>query len=501
MHHRRRLGLGLVVLFFLTATGCKKAGVFGQRPTETDNSSQADQTEPPEKKTKEIPEAKKPAPLPPGYVWLEPTARAKKRMAPAVPIKFIAHGTTPAERKAWAELKQFWTLVQTPATPLGNAHSEVHIQVPLGLADPTPNIPASNPPTVGKWALGKRLFFDDSYLWPASEDKLACATCHKPDHGFTRTDAFPRKTPTLINCAYNQYLFWDGRATALEEVIQRTLEDEREPATGDIRQQKAEAERRHVWGGVVQRLRRHKEYPSLFRKVFGTPSTQDNVGKALATYLRTILAGDSLYDRARRDAGGELPQEKHFLKLLDKEALRDLERESSKKAEVARELLLGQRTFHGQGRCARCHGGANFTDGGFHNIGVGESGDEPQPGQETGRFVALPVGLKDPRMIGAYKTPTLRCLPQTAPYFHDGRSGIGKEALSAAITFYARKEVLPDPHLDPILADPRNPTKKRDLKLENEHIHALEVFLRALDGTVDDVVSNPKAQPEGARKG
>jgi cytochrome c peroxidase len=489
-----------VVLCFLISAGCKKAGTFGPRPAETDNKSQADKTEPPEKKTKEPPKEKKPLPLPPGYVWQEPTARAKKRMAPAVPIRFIALGTTPAERKAWAKLKQFWTPVQTPATPLGKARSEVHIQVPLGLADPMPNIPASNPPTVGKWALGKSLFFDDTYLWPASEDKLACATCHKPGHGFSRPDVFPLKTPTLINCVYKKYLFWDGRARALEEVIQRTLEDEREPVSGDVRQQKAEAERRHVWGGVVQRLRRNKEYSSRFLKVFGTPPTQDAVGKALATYMRTILAGDSLYDRAARDTGGERPQEKHYLKLLDGDMLRDLERESSKKTEVAKELLLGQRTFYGQGRCARCHSGANFTDGGFHNIGVGDSSDEPRPGKETGRFVALPVGLKDPWMIGAYKTPTLRCLPQTAPYFHDGRSGFGKEALSAAVTFYARKEVPPNPHLDPILADDKDPPRKRDLKLDNEHIHALVVFLRALDGTVDDVVTKTKAQPEGVDK-
>src|SRR5207247_1504189 len=126
-----------------------------------------------------------------------------------------------------------------------------------------------------------------------------------------------------------------------------------------------------------------------------------------------------------------------------------------------------------------------------------QSREEPKPGQETGRFVQLPIGLKDPGMIGALKTPTLRALPQMAPYFHDGRTGTSNEALAEAVTFYARKDALPNPHLDPILRDNKDPTKKRDLKLENEHIHALVVFLHALDGTVEDVVADLKTQPEG----
>jgi cytochrome c peroxidase len=436
---------------------------------------------------------------------MEPAAKSKKQMEPQVPIKFVARGTKPAQVRAWNKLDGFWNLVHIPGSPLGRARQEVHIKVPLGLADPTPHIPASNPPTVGKWALGKRLFFDTGYLWPATGDNLACATCHKPDQGFSQADAFPVKTPTLINCVYNRYLFWDGRAMALEEVVQRLPEDEREPpqessANEDLHKLKMRAEHRHVWSGVVKRLRASKEYQRLFRSVFGTPPTQDNIGKAIATYLRTILAGDSLYDRARQEAGGDLPQQKHYLKLLDTDALKSLEREKSKNVEVAKELLLGQRTFLGRGRCVLCHSGANFTDNNFHNIGVGESRDEPKPGKETGRFAALPVGLKDPRMIGAYKTPTLRCLPQVPRYFHDGRES-GKGALLGAVTFYARKDQLPNPHLDPILGNPRKPANKRDLRFENEHIHALELFLRALDGNVDGVVADRETQPEGIPSG
>src|SRR5205085_1634335 len=149
----------------------------------------------------------------------------------------------------------------------------VRIKVPLGLPDPTPHVPAANPPTKGKWELGRKLFFAAG--WLSDRPNLSCATCHRPDRAFT--DGDPRvegsyNVPTLVNVAYNRHQFWDGRATYHEEVVQRTPEDEREPKEGRPFD--------HVWPDVVGRLRDSKSWTEQFQSAFGTPPTQDAVGRA-----------------------------------------------------------------------------------------------------------------------------------------------------------------------------------------------------------------------------
>src|SRR5262249_31102144 len=172
----------------------------------------------------------KPRPLPTEFAYIIPTAAQRKRIKPDIPIRFIHQGTEPAK---WDRLTRFWTLVPAwPGLPLGAPRAEVWIKVPLGLADPTRNIPFSNPPTARKWALGKRLFFDKDFLSPREADRRSCASCHRPEYGFTLNSYQGRdvfKPPSLINCLYNAYQFWDGRAFVLEEVVQRVLEDERPP--------------------------------------------------------------------------------------------------------------------------------------------------------------------------------------------------------------------------------------------------------------------------------
>jgi cytochrome c peroxidase len=494
MRHWQRLALTCTLMVLgLLAAGCQQARRYGpSKPEKSTQDEAGDQT--PRPKEKPSPE-EKPRPLPTSFAYIVPTARDLKKIQPDVPIKFIHQETEPDK---WKKLEQFWTLVHIkPPTPLGPPRSEVRIKVPLGLNDPTPDIPSSNPPTVAKWALGKRLFFDKTYLYPSNADwHFSCATCHQPKLGFTNGSyegPTQRKAATLINSVYNSYLFWDGRASALEEVVQRVLEDERMPDKNafqeEQRQHAKEREHRHVWSGVVYRLRRNPDYVRHFRDVFGTQPTQDTIGKALATYLRTILAGDSLYDRARQEAGGKTPGEQHYQNLLDKAALKTLQRTSSKKAEVAKDLVAGQALFRGKARCAQCHHGANFTDNNFHNIGIGESRDEPEPGKEPGRFAQLPIGLKDRRLIGAFKTPTLRGVAQTTAYFHDGSQGKkdAAEALFLAVAYYG-KDLPSSPYLDPLL---------RGLKLSEAEVHNVVLFLRALDGKGDEVVSDPEKQPEG----
>ncbi|HZT82328.1 MAG TPA: cytochrome c peroxidase, partial [Gemmataceae bacterium] len=382
----------------------------------------------------------------------------------------------------------------------GTRERVVRIKVPAGLWDPNRwnYLPAANPPTLNKWALGKRLFFDDSWLLPAPQ-KLSCARCHDPAKGFS--DGLPARSdhmhpPTLINAMYSEHQFWDGRAGRLEEVVLRSLEDERPQEDEGAA---AEAERRHVWPGVVHRLTASPEYHRRFRQVFGTPPTADALGKALATYLRTILTGNSIYDRAVRAAQGKPLTAAHFEKVLDKPALEALDMtlqradigadrlDVNKPADVARDVFAGWQLFQGKGRCVACHPAPhNFHDDGFHNLGVREALWPYGPGKEPGRFAALPLGLKDPAMIGAYKTPTLRALPRTAPYFHDG----SRRTLVEVVGYHLRGGQR-NPSLDPLLRDPSG--QPRRLGLSDAENRLLVLFLMALDGDpIDPVVADPE---------
>src|SRR5262249_11983136 len=131
------------------------------------------------------------------------------------------------------------------------------------------------------------------------------------------------------------------------------------------------------------------DYRLRFKLVFGIDRpTQDAIAKALATYLRTILSGNSLVDRAelerRRKNAPELLAE-HFLPLLDGPTLRALETRQGTKEEVAKKLEQGHRLFHSKA-CAGCHPAPIYTDHDFHNVGIGESEPYRKSGEETGRF-------------------------------------------------------------------------------------------------------------------
>jgi cytochrome c peroxidase len=349
----------------------------------------------------------------------------------------------------------------------------IKIKVPLGLPDPTPHIPPSNPPTLAKWHLGKKLFFTRDLLPTSAHTGKSCVTCHNPVEGYTTRDPFKPgmkvNTLSLLNVAYNQRLFWNGRVEALEQMIQRDRDDEGQSPTT-----LPEWEYRHVWGGVVKRLNDRKEFRKEFERVFGAGPSIDSVGKALATYLRTLLVGDSLYDLAektRQDRQAKELTAEHFLPHLKGEGvMRRLEREG-KEEDVAKELERGYRLFV-KSRCNQCHSGPLFTDQDYHNIGVDINNID-------GRRITAPVGLKDRRYFGAFRTPTLRNLPRTKPYFHTGKM----ETLREVLKHYNEDihDQLASRHLDPVLLDPATGAT-RSLRLPREELDALEVFLRALDG-------------------
>lgn len=437
--------------------------------------------------------------VPAEYAWKMPIDGAP--VIPDVPIEFVHQATDPA---GWDRLPEFWNSQWAgAAAPLGldplaavvalgaaAPHLSVKVKVPLGLPDPTPSIPPGNRPTYRQWLLGKKLFFDPKLLpGPSEHVTYACASCHHPARGFSndRSERRLYNPPTLVNSVYNRHQFYDGRATYLEEVVQRTLDDEAGPVKG------APPEERHAWPGVVESLRSQKHYLQEFQRAYGEPPTQANLGRALAAYLRTLLSGNSVYDRAeaaRARAGAKELTTAHFESALDEQSLKALASGGGTQ-ETARELALGHALFHGKARCAVCHPAPLFTDHDFHNAGVGDSDHQihTEPGKEKGRAGALPAGLKGPRAFGAVRTPTLRLLPRTAPYMHDGKH----RSLDEVLEYFNGKiaDLVVHPRwLDPELRD--GPDSARRLGLNEGELRALKLFLKSLDGgPIPRVITDP----------
>ncbi len=293
--------------------------------------------------------------------------------------------------------------------------------IPNGLDRARPQ-PPDGPLTEARVRLGRRLFFDPLL---SADQTLACASCHDPAHGFAGSDPRAvgvqgrrgrRHAPSLLNRAYGSSFFWDGRETTLEAQALRPLEHPDELGT--------------TVPEVVSRLRASAEYRRLFQDAFAELPTGDNLARALASFERVLLAGDSRVDRFRRGEVTALNEsEKHGLWL-----------------------------FESRGGCWRCHSGSNFSDEKYHNTGVSWGKDPVDLGryeishQESDR--------------GRFKTPTLRAAALSAPYMHDGSLA----TLEEVAEFY-NKGGGKNPHLDPALAP---------LGLDREEMRSLASFLRAL---------------------
>ncbi len=304
----------------------------------------------------------------------------------------------------------------------------VPLRPPLGLDSFMP-VPPDNPLTWAKVVLGRKLFLDPVL---SADRSISCASCHDPERSFTddRPKAVgvygrvgTRRVPKLLNRGYGRSFFWDGRIPTLEEQVLQPVINSLEM---DLSLDEA-----------VRRLDEAPDYVQGFRQAFERQPNRRDLGRALASYVRTILSGGSRYDRYV--AG-------------DPEALSELERE-------------GLEIFRGKGNCVTCHLGPNLTDERFHNTGVGYRDGRFDDG---GRFGV--TGLERDR--GAFKTPTLRNADQTAPYMHDGSIA----TLEDVIEDYDGGGTA-NPHLDPEI---------RKLGLTDAEKVALEAFLRALTGTVSE---------------
>ena len=311
-----------------------------------------------------------------------------------------------------------WTLIQS-LSPLPDK------------PPPSPtNRVADNPDAA---QLGQMFFFDARF---SKEGTISCATCHSPFHGFADIEATSlgnkrgtRNAPTVLNAAYNEWQFWDGRAETLWAQALFALEGEEEQAGTRLQyahliKQHYEAEYEGVFGTLPE-LEDATRFPPNGKpndSAFDSMTEADqiavntvfaNIGKAIEAYERLLISRNAPFDRYV--AGDD--------KAITLEAKR------------------GLKIFIGKGVCVLCHGTPHFRDNDFHNLGIPQ-GTLPE---DTGRFQGIAVLLTDPfnsagiysdsrvdatRMLnlleprpehqGEFKTPTLRNVALTPPYFHTG---------------------------------------------------------------------------------
>ncbi len=298
-------------------------------------------------------------------------------------------------------------------------------------------IPPDNPQTTEKIALGQKLFFDGRL---SADGTVACSTCHDPARAFT--DGRPtsigiqgrvgqRNAPTILNALYNKTQFWDGRVKTLEEQAALPIVNRVEMGQPSL-------------DAAVARIAAIEEYQLAFRRVFGRPPTGPDLVRAIASYERTQLSFDSPFD--------------HFI-AGDRNAIDNAAKR-------------GWEIFNTRGRCNKCHAlmetkrdVTNFTDNDFHNIGIGiirhnvvalarqavqliNSGDAAAIDRAAiqtdmsalGRFL---ITKKEPD-TASFKTPNLRNVLVTGPYFHDG----SQETLWDVSDHYNKGDGLQNPYLD-----------------------------------------------------
>lgn len=301
---------------------------------------------------------------------------------------------------------------------------------------PAPAVPADNPQTPEKAALGERLFEDPRL---SGSGQIACASCHNAELAFgdgVRTSfghdrqRGRRNSPSLTVAAWRPALFWDGRAASLETQALGPLVDHKEMAA-DPRT-------------VERRLNADPEYRKAFATVFGARRvTLEDAAKALAAYQRTLKPRSSRWDRVMRQGG---------------EVLSD-------------EQLHGLELFRGKAGCANCHSGPLLSDGQFHNLGLSFYGRKLQ---DLGRFEVS----GDPADVGAFLTPSLRGVSRSAPYMHNGLF----PTLEGVVNFYneggARPRRRPEQAGDRLF--PTTTALLKPLGLTREERAALVAFLETL---------------------
>jgi cytochrome c peroxidase len=290
----------------------------------------------------------------------------------------------------------------------GRAQTKPAFTPPRGLQDQEMSVPADNPMTEGKIRLGEQLFFDKRL---SKTKAMSCETCHVPEKGWTDQLAFSpkfdgslnvRHSPTLYGVGFYPDLYWDGRAKGLEAQILAAWKG----------QMGADPD------AVAKELEAIDAYKTAFEAELGGPPTGDRIVKALASFVRTIHAGDTPWDR--------------------------LDAKTRDKSEPGR----GFEVFSKTAECSLCHLPPLFSDTLFHNVGIGMDKEKPDLGRgkilaDNAAKASQPAPPEAEKQQGAFKTPSLRGLALTFPYFHDGRVANLEEAVDLMV-----KGGIANPHLD-----------------------------------------------------
>jgi cytochrome c peroxidase len=322
-----------------------------------------------------------------------------------------------------------------PEGPLARPRRPEQVGAP---ADSRSAVPPDNPQTAEKIALGQKLFFDGRL---SADGTVACSTCHDPARAFT--DGRPtsigiqgrvgqRNSPTVLNALYNKTQFWDGRVSTLEDQALQPIVNSAEMGQPNL-------------DAAVARIAAIGEYREAFDRVFGRAPNAPDLSRAIASYERTQISFDAPFD--------------HFI--------------AGDTSAIDNAAKRGWEIFNTRGGCNKCHAltedkrdTSNFTDNDFHNIGIGiirhnvvalarqarkliDSGDAAAVDQAAiqsdmsalGRFL---VSKKEPDDMASFKTPNLRNVLVTAPYFHDG----SQETLWDVSDHYNKGDGLQNPFLD-----------------------------------------------------
>ncbi len=303
-------------------------------------------------------------------------------------------------------------------------------------------IPADNPMTAAKVELGKQLYYDKRL---SGDGSRACYSCHLAEKGLTDglptalgayNAKLPRSSPTLWNIGYHKEFYWDGRSSSLEAQAKAAWAGGNMGVSGK--------DGRPSMDDICKKLDAMEGYRKQFQEVFGSGCTPDNVVKALSAFERTIVANKSAWVRFRE--GNQ--------KALNPAARR------------------GWKVFSEVAQCTNCHDGVLLTDFQYHNIGIGWDATK-QEFSDGGRANAT----KNDRDKGAFKTPTLLDIGESAPYFHNGSVATLEEAVDLMLG-----GGIDNPNLDRTNLKPRQLTPKQKADLL--------AFLRAL--SVPYAVKEPK---------
>lgn len=340
---------------------------------------------------------------------------------------------SPEQRAEWAA--RLRALYSRPAAEWPAPHVDSTVAwTEIGLV-PEPPHPEENPFSKEKAELGRLLFFEPRL---SQTGQMACASCHDPDLGWSdgRTTSFgldrrplARNAPTLLHAAFQERLFWDGRAGSLEEQARGVLLNPQEMGGEE--------------GAIVAELSRLPAYREAFTAAFGCDEISlDLVTQAIATFERTLVGGRSRFDAFLRGRPDSLDDAQ----------------------------VIGLHLFRTEARCMNCHHGPVFSDGKLHDLGLSYYG---RKFEDLGAFRVT----GQPEDVGRFRTPSLRNVANTGPYMHNGLFELAGvvNMYNAGMPTLRRKEHQAD--------DPLFPTKSpllRPLGLSARDRQDLLAFLEAL---------------------